>query len=437
MEQHDGRRKALAPLTGLKPDEETFALHLRAIRDQLGMTSAEIAERLNGIEATRLSKCLGGKSLPQPSILTELHRLLEEKAGIPFSSQAAADSRALLYAAARSRGPLTAREYELAEAREALETQRVETAEELTRLRRDLRDEQHRRFAVERALSRLREADTRAQDGERQLRELTEQLDAAQQRIGELEEEVLQTQALLQLQQSDDAHLADMIDETRVAIEQCQTDAAGSGMADAAATSVALLAPAEVVQKVRELRHADQDDDADELLRLIATLRNDTDIAELRRSFRSENRKKDLDRFELLVVANADALKILSVARLGFGGFGVSDYLFLQLAGLHAPLPVAIRMLKFLDEDGRTSEHRDVASAAAQRSVDDVIALWETGMLDAGDARGGLAKTTMEKRTTAEQAILIAERKRLELSPYYFSEDVGLVAMWRGMRRRR
>ncbi|MGW6405202.1 helix-turn-helix domain-containing protein [Streptomyces sp. NPDC055134] len=90
MEQNDGRRKALAPLTGLKPDEETFALHLRAIRDQLGMTSAEIAERLDGIEATRLSKCLSGKSLPQPSILTELHRLLEEKAGIPSSSQAAA-----------------------------------------------------------------------------------------------------------------------------------------------------------------------------------------------------------------------------------------------------------------------------------------------------------------------------------------------------------
>ncbi|MGW0584176.1 helix-turn-helix domain-containing protein, partial [Streptomyces sp. NPDC002920] len=128
------RGRGLAPLSdGLGPQERVFAEHLRDLRQRTGMTSADLATEL-GVDATRLSRYLSGHNLPDPQLLTRLHRLLasshEDAAEVP-----ARQSRALLYAAARARGPLSARAFEVAELQEKLQEQQAATEHALAGLR--------------------------------------------------------------------------------------------------------------------------------------------------------------------------------------------------------------------------------------------------------------------------------------------------------------
>ncbi|SOB78797.1 hypothetical protein SAMN06272789_0093 [Streptomyces sp. 1331.2] len=100
-----------------------------------------------------------------------------------------------MYAAACERSPLQAREFELATAREDLYRHRARAVQELADLKQELQDERVRRQDAEQALEDL------VSRGREEARMLTEERDAALERIARLEEQIRQARAALRLRE--------------------------------------------------------------------------------------------------------------------------------------------------------------------------------------------------------------------------------------------
>lgn len=270
---------------GLGTKEKAFAEHLRSLRDQTGMTSADLAAAL-AVDATRLSRYLSGQSLPPPTLLTDLHRLLAGPGAESSVWEAARESRALLYAAAESKGPLSARACEVAALQEKLGEQQTETDQALAELRDELERERDRRQQVEREIEWLRQTD--AADRDERVRRLEAERDSALRRVAELEDQVTQTGAILRLQQGDIRHAAQMAEATADELERWED---GHGTLPAAPkqqeegttrhwpsgpprASGPAVTPEGDVQALAGLRDTDRDDEADGLIDLIALQRH-------------------------------------------------------------------------------------------------------------------------------------------------------------------
>ncbi|MDH6629902.1 transcriptional regulator with XRE-family HTH domain [Streptomyces sp. LBL] len=207
----------LSPLRDdLGEEQRSLAEHLRSLRERIGLASSELATAL-GVDATRLSRYLSGEDLPQPQLLTSLHQLLASRNGEYSTDETSRRSRALLYAAARSKGPLSARAYEIAGLQEKLHEQQAETARSLAELQAEMQDERDHRRRDEEEIARLRQAGVA--DRDEQIRRLEVERDSALKRVAELEDLVAQTGALLQLQQHDAQHAEEMAAETQRALD--------------------------------------------------------------------------------------------------------------------------------------------------------------------------------------------------------------------------
>lgn len=249
------RRQARRGLGELDPElpepARLCAERLRYLHGQTRLTSEEIAERLRArglrVDKTRLSKFLNGREVPRPEFAVCLHEFLAEFEGASVSPDEVALTRKLMYAAAQARNPLQAREFELADAQHALESQRRHTEEQIAALQQELDAERSKRQAAEEALAAL---DIRARAD---VRELTEERDAAERRVMEVEQQIRQAKALLRLHVRDSRALMEM----------------------ARATGAELLLQGlaidtdnieDVCRAIIDWRNHDQDEQADELL---------------------------------------------------------------------------------------------------------------------------------------------------------------------------
>ncbi|MFE7638902.1 helix-turn-helix domain-containing protein [Kitasatospora sp. NPDC057518] len=242
-------RRGLAPLDErLSQPQRRCAECLRELRERTGLTSEELAERL-GVDRTRLSKFLNGREVPRLEIATRLHRLAAECAGTEVSQAEAAEIRALMYAAVRVRNPLQAREFELAAAREELDHHRAEAIQELADLQQELHDECKRRQDAEDALEEL------TFGSREEIRVLTDERDAALDRIVQLEDQIRQAGAMLRLRERD----AETLDQITRATDAELALWESSGTGDLAG----------ICATVVYLRDADEDDAADRLIEQI------------------------------------------------------------------------------------------------------------------------------------------------------------------------
>ncbi|MFF9212968.1 MULTISPECIES: helix-turn-helix domain-containing protein [unclassified Streptomyces] len=284
-----GPLRPLSPLRDdLKEEQRAFAEHLRALRERSQMTSSDLATAL-GVDATRLSRYLSGEDLPQPQLLTRLHQLLASRdAEYPLDT-AARESRALLYAAARSRGVLSARAYEIAELQEKLHEQQAETARSLAALQAEMHDEREHRRRAEEEIARLRRAGVAARD--EQIRRLEAERDSALRRVAELEELVAQTGALLQLQQRDAQRAEEMAEETQHALDRWEhgVEPPQQGLG----YDPTSLEAEEVVEELDRLRDADEDEEADSLLAEVAERGDPVAVARLHGALEDAGRRAD------------------------------------------------------------------------------------------------------------------------------------------------
>ncbi|MFF4922731.1 helix-turn-helix domain-containing protein [Kitasatospora sp. NPDC001261] len=239
-------RRGLAPLDErLAEPERRCAERLRELRERTGLTSEELAERL-GVDRTRLSKFLNGREVPRLETVTRLHRLAAECEGVEVSQAEAAEIRALMYAAARVRSPLQAREFELAAAREDLDLHRAEAVQELADLQHELHDERKRRQEAEDALE---DVVFRSRE---EVRALTEERDTALERIAQLEDQIRQAGAVLRLREREAGALDQITHATEAELAAWESGGTGD-LAGICAT-------------IAYLRDADEDDAADRLI---------------------------------------------------------------------------------------------------------------------------------------------------------------------------
>ncbi|MFF9244686.1 helix-turn-helix domain-containing protein [Streptomyces sp. NPDC014776] len=284
-----GSLRPLSPLRdGLKEEQRAFAEHLRSLRERSQMTSSDLAVAL-GVDATRLSRYLSGEDLPPPQLLTCLHQLLADRDAEYCAETAARDSRTLLYAAARSKGVLSARAYEIAELQEKLHEQQAQTARSLAALQAELLDEREHRRRAEEEIARLRRAG--AADRDEQIRRLAAERDSALQRAAELEELVAQTGALLHLQQRDAQRAQEMAQETQDALDHSEHAAELSRQFlpyDATG-----LGAEEIVARLERLRDDDEDEEADSLLAEVAERHDPVVVARLHGALEDAGRRVD------------------------------------------------------------------------------------------------------------------------------------------------
>ena len=247
-------RRGLADLDDrLSEPARRCAQHLRDLRDRAGLTSEALAARLTNdtvrVDKTRLSKFFGGRDVPGPAFPGRIHEVLAEIEGRDVDQDDVARTRDVLYAAACARGPLQAREYELAAAREELQATRLRTTQQLASLRDELDAERAKRQAAEEALVALR---GQAQE---QAEELRRQRDAAENRVAEVEEAISQTEGLLRLQEQDAHTMAEMSAAT-----EAELLLRGQG------EGVATTDPEESFRVMAKWRDYGQDEQADQLL---------------------------------------------------------------------------------------------------------------------------------------------------------------------------
>ncbi|MFE3873995.1 helix-turn-helix domain-containing protein [Kitasatospora sp. NPDC059146] len=278
--QRPGRR-GLAELDEKLPEpERRCAQRLRYLRDRIGLSSEELARRLSAdllhVDKTRLSKYLNGRDVPRREFAVRIHQVLAEQEGGEVSLEEVAQTRRVMYEAARARSPLQAREFELAEAREEIERQRRVTREQLGELREELRAERCKRQAAEEALADL---DVHARD---EVRALTEQRDAAERRVADLEQQIQQTEAVLRLQGRDARAMEDLASATDAELVLL-------GQADTASMG-------DLYQILVSWRDYDQDDQADLLLERLAVSGDVTLIFGLYEMFLNKERKLDASR---------------------------------------------------------------------------------------------------------------------------------------------
>lgn len=384
--REDGARgRGLAPLsTDLRAEERAFAEHLRALRKRADKTSAELAAELC-VDATRLSRYLSGQSLPEPQLLTRFHQLLADDGS--DSEEAARESRTLLYAAARSKGPLSARTYEIAELQEKMREQEAETARSLTVLQEDLRDERDRRHRVEQELERLRQAAPSDED----VRKLEAERDQALGRAAELEDQIAQLTALLRLQQDDARHAQEMADETAGELRRWEGPDSMTGqeqddgmlrLRDGSA-----LPGEDVIRLLTELRDEDRDEEADGGLLDIAAKATPASFGRLYRTLIEHGRKLDAGRLLEGAALHCDGLRLrqlivdTSVSRektipdVLSGGVQTHTYeddecgKYLAITVAYwTPAPEFARLLRALEERGETDLRLKLLRTASGRT---------------------------------------------------------------------
>ncbi|MFG2915921.1 helix-turn-helix domain-containing protein [Kitasatospora sp. NPDC048298] len=271
-------RRGLAPLDErLSEPERRCAERLRDLRERIGLTSEELAERLNGegirVDSTRLSKFLNGREVPRREIAVQLHRLVAEREGEPVDADELARTRAAMYAAACVRSPLQAREFELATAREDLCRHRARAVQELADLRKELDGERQRRQEAESALEDL---DIRSRED---VRVLTGERDLALERIEQLEHQIRQAGAVLRLREKDVETLDQLVCVTDAELVLWENGSPG-GLAGIRTTIV-------------HLRDADEDETAERLIEQIARGHSVRDVMRLVGEFDAMRRVYD------------------------------------------------------------------------------------------------------------------------------------------------
>ncbi|MFG2620140.1 hypothetical protein ACGFXC_21265 [Streptomyces sp. NPDC048507] len=258
-----GRPQQLSALGALNTEEAAFARHLRDLREDLGMSSSDIVKWLRenepaaAVDASRLSRFLSGANLPRPELLPALHRLLAG-AGRAVEPDRVAEGWSLLYAAARTKGPLVAREYKEAVSGIALEEERVRTAHELAGLREQIdREREH----GERIRESLDEAFEQRATTHEQVAELEGELGGVTRRIEELEDLVRQHEAVLRLLRADIDRVRDARRQTAEELEAWRGPGAATPWTDE---------PMSVARAVAAFRDEGEDRQADRLLALAA-----------------------------------------------------------------------------------------------------------------------------------------------------------------------
>ncbi|MFC8512770.1 helix-turn-helix domain-containing protein [Streptomyces sp. NPDC057257] len=223
-------RRGLATLSSdLEPEATAFAVYLREMLTLTGATLAEAAEA-TGKDTSTVSRYCGGERLPELAWLRDFLSWVDHRAGLDDGADQ--QGRELLWAAARIKGPLVDRQFQLDRAAEELASQREQAAAALSLLREELEAERERcRFLEE---------------------QLHSERHASQARVEELEDQVRQHEALLRLLQHDEDRMADMVRETA---EELATWTSGSASVDASDEFTALaVAPADqVVARIEQL----------------------------------------------------------------------------------------------------------------------------------------------------------------------------------------
>ncbi|MFD0399274.1 helix-turn-helix domain-containing protein [Kitasatospora sp. NPDC059811] len=288
-------RRGLAELDErLSEPERRCAQRLRDLRDRTGLSSEELAHRLR-VDKTRLSKFLNGREVPRRELAARLHQVVAEQEGGEVSPEEVARTRKLMYDAVRTRNPLQAREFELADAREEIEHQRLRTNQQLDVLREELVAERRKRQAVEDSLADL---SVHARD---EVRALTEQRDAAERRVVEVEEEIRKAEALLRLQERDVRAMADLSNATDA--ELLLWDQAEAVGVD------------ELYQVLVDWRDYDQDEQADQLMERLATSSDITLLFGLYEMFLGKGRKLDGQRILAATARSHDPVAVFYFTR--------------------------------------------------------------------------------------------------------------------------
>ncbi|MER7585378.1 helix-turn-helix domain-containing protein [Kitasatospora sp. NPDC097691] len=271
-------RRGLAPLDErLSEPERRCAERLRELRARIGLSSEELAERLSGegirVDRTRLSKFFNGREVPRREIAVRLHELAAAEEDGDVSAEEVKTTRALMYAAACVRSPLQAREFELATAREELDRHRAEAVQELASLKQELHDERKRRQDAEDALEDM------AFHSREEIRALTEERDAALDRIAQLEGQIRQAGAVLRLRDRDAETLDQIARATDAELSLWESEGSGD--------------LAGVCASVVYLRDADEDEAADRLIEHIVLGHSVQDVMNLADDFMAMRRYLD------------------------------------------------------------------------------------------------------------------------------------------------
>ncbi|WP_189133895.1 ATP-binding protein [Wenjunlia tyrosinilytica] len=189
-----------------------FVEHLRDLHAQLGATPRESAAWL-GTDPLELANFLGGERLPSLEVLKRLHQLFATQTGISPTHEYFMRSRELLYAAARSKGRLNAREYELASAAERVEQQEGELSESLVKLTEELALEREREQWAQEEIERLYSDPAREDAGDAAW-QWSAQRDRASERVAVLDGQLRENQAILRLVRGDRERLEQARAET-------------------------------------------------------------------------------------------------------------------------------------------------------------------------------------------------------------------------------
>ncbi|WP_406401586.1 helix-turn-helix transcriptional regulator [Streptomyces sp. NBC_00879] len=243
-------RRGLAPLgPGLEPEAAAFATYLREMTALSGATLAEVAEA-TGKDTSTVSRYCSGERLPELAWLRDFLSGVDQRARL--GDGADRQGRELLWAAARVKGPLVDRQFQLDRAAEELAAQREQAAAALALLREDLEAERERRRLLEEQLHSERHA--------------------AQARIEELEDQIRQSEAVLRLLQHDEERMVDMIRET--AEELTSWTSGGASVDEHDEFAQLAVAPADqVVSHIKELGQEGKAARVQDLLKEAAKLR--------------------------------------------------------------------------------------------------------------------------------------------------------------------
>ncbi|MFB6837873.1 hypothetical protein [Streptomyces sp. NPDC056361] len=359
--------RGLAALTGLNPAEEELARYLRELHSRLGMTSKQLAVALteanpkDPVSEFQLSRYLGGKALPKLSLVSRLHDLLAERAGRPAHPDAVRRGRELVFAAAQAKGPLMAREVRLEAALEDLESQRVQTAEELTQLRQSLAEEEQRLSDLEGRIGDM------AAEARRDQREGGDEREETHRRISLLEDLVRQHEAMLRLMQQEASHVETMMSATGKEIELWKRhELVPAGSATAAAPD----SSKQIAKAIVALRDQDSGTAADELIVQYVAEASPDELVSVSREFDRLKRPLENERLLKAIAARRSAAEILhlSTYRPYSGNPTVWDSNHLPfMASEHAPLDTLILLVKLLRETGQEERLERMAYGARNR----------------------------------------------------------------------
>lgn len=259
-------KRGLAPLgPALGPEATAFAMYLRELLALSGATLTDAAEA-TGKDTSTVSRYCGGERLPELAWLRDFLAWVDQQGEL--SDGADRQGRELLWAAARIKGPLVNRQFQLDRAAEELARQREQAAAALAQLREELEAERQRSHLLE--------------------DQLRSERAASQRRIEELEDQIRQSEAVLRLLQHDEERMADMIRETADELTSWS-----GGLAEYSSSEFTQLASAsanEIVAHVIELGQEGEAARVQELLKEAAKRRTSRESLALRNELRETGR---------------------------------------------------------------------------------------------------------------------------------------------------